>query len=323
MIERRQTQDRPSLLADVAEMYYLEEKNQAEIARLIGVTRSMVSRLLTEARQKGIIEISIHRLLQANHDLEAALVKRFDLRSACVAEVYSPDDPRLLQTIGRGGAQELIRYLTPNAILGLAWGTSVSATVDAVDVETPIPVKIVQLVGALGARNNEYDGHGLVSRLAEKLGGECYFLNAPFFCQSPEIVHSLLATDSIRETVIMGKKANVALLGVGTTMPDYSSFYLAGYVPLKELEYLHSTGAVGDVCGLHFDIHGNEICNDLCTRMVTIQKEDLLAIPTRIGVAGGGGKAEPILGALRIGYINALVTDQFTAKKVLQLAENA
>jgi len=78
---------------------------------------------------------------------------------------------------------------------------------------------------------------------------------------------------------------------------------------------------VGDVCGLHFDISGREKCGELCERLVTIQKDDLLKIPLRIGVAGGPGKVNPILGALRIGYINALVTDSVTAKKLLELAQ--
>ena len=72
-MEKKTLQDRASLLADVAEMYYLEEKNQAEIAKTIGVTRSMVSRMLTEARESGIVEIRIQRPLQSDPELESAL----------------------------------------------------------------------------------------------------------------------------------------------------------------------------------------------------------------------------------------------------------
>ncbi len=38
-----------------------------------------------------------------------------------------------------------------------------------------------------------------------------------------------------------------------------------------------------------------------------------------VGVAGGEAKAEAILGALRGGYVNVLVTDDATARKVLAL----
>lgn len=72
-MEKKPVQDRASLLADVAEMYYLEQKNQAEIAKTIGVTRSMISRMLTEARESGIVEIRIQRPLQSDPELESAL----------------------------------------------------------------------------------------------------------------------------------------------------------------------------------------------------------------------------------------------------------
>ena len=321
--EPRASQDRASLLADVAEMYYLQDMNQAQIARVVGVTRSMVSRMLSEARQKGIVDVTIRRPLQSDRELEAALAARFKLRAASVVMVRAPDDRRLLRYLGQGAADLLQKHLPPKTVVGLAWGTSISAAVDAIpaDERAALKIKIVQLVGALGARNNEYDGHGLVMRLAEKLGGEAYYLNAPFICQNRQMARALMNAQSIRETIVLARKVNVALVGVGSTSPKYSSFYLAGYVPLAELKAMIAAGAVGDVCGLHFDISGREKCGELCERLVTIQKDDLLKIPLRIGVAGGPGKVNPILGALRIGYINALVTDSVTAKKLLELAQ--
>lgn len=321
-MERRTFQDRASLLADVAEMYYLEEKNQAAIAKTIGVTRSMVSRMLTEAREGGIVEIRIQRPLQLDSDLESELKEKFGLKDVFVVVTSHRSGERLTRTLGNAGAQMLARYLAPQRILGLAWGTSISATVDAFETKEPMPVKVVQLVGAMGARNLEYDGHDLVARLTEKLGGEAYYLNAPYLCQNPEIAKSLLETKSVRETISVGKKTDIALLGIGTTSPDYSSFYLAGYVTRRELDDLRQAGAIGDVCGLHFDLHGQPACDDFCERLVSIRRMDLLSIPLRLAVAGGEGKANAILGALRSKYVNMLVIDSVTARKVLELAKS-
>ncbi len=312
--------DRASLLADVAEMYYLEEKGQAEIARVIGMTRSMVSRLLTEAREKGVLEVRIHRVLSFDHELETRLMQQFALKGTQVVLVGKPSNEYTLKYLGTAGAQLLKRYLASGLILGLSWGTSVSSVVGEIEIKEPLRAKIVQLVGALGARNTEYDGHTLVQRLAEKLGGEGYYLNAPFLCPNPQTAASLRKTGSVQETLNLGKKAKVALVGIGSAEPEYSSYYLAGYVPLKDLEKLQQGGAIGDVCGIHFDIHGKDCCTDFCERSVTIHKKDLLKIPVRIGIAGGKGKAEPVLGALRGGYINVLVTDAMTARQVLDLA---
>jgi DNA-binding transcriptional regulator LsrR (DeoR family) len=321
-MEKRSVQDRPSLLADVAEMYYLEQKNQAEIAKAVGVTRSMISRMLTEARESGIVEIRIQRPLQSDPELENALKDQFALKDVFVVITSHRNGERLTRTLGSAGARMLTRYLAPQRILGLAWGTSISATVDAFEVTEPMPVKVVQLVGAMGARNMEYDGHDLVARITEKLGGEAYYLNAPYLCQNAEMAKSLLKTKSIRETISVGKKTDVALLGIGTTSPEHSSFYLAGYVTRRELDELRKAGAIGDVCGLHFDINGQPACDDFCERLVSIRRPDILSIPVRLGVAGGEGKADAILGALRSRYVNVLVIDNISARKVLELARS-
>ncbi|MCK7483228.1 MAG: hypothetical protein M0C28_43900 [Candidatus Moduliflexus flocculans] len=172
-------------------------------------------------------------------------------------------------------------------------------------VEEPVPARIVQLVRCAGARNTEYDGHALVTRLAEKLGGEGYYLNAPFLCPNPETAAALHETQGVPGSLEMGRKAEVALLGIGSTAPGILQLCLAGYVPIEELQHLNQAGAVGDVCGINFDIQGRTICADFCDRLVTISKDDLPGIPVRIGIAGGSSKAEPILGALRGGYINS------------------
>jgi len=42
------------LIERVAWMYYKSKKNQMEIARILGLSRSKVSRLLTQAEKMGI-----------------------------------------------------------------------------------------------------------------------------------------------------------------------------------------------------------------------------------------------------------------------------
>jgi len=311
-----------NLLADVAEMYYLEGKIQSEIAETVGVTRSMISRMLTEARESGIVEIRIHRPMESDPELTSALKERFGLMDALVITTRHRRGDGLTRALGSAGARVLERHLAPQKVLGLAWGTTISATVDAFDADEPMPVSVVQLVGAMGARIMEYDGHDLISRMTEKLGGEAYYLNAPYLCDTAEIAESLLHSVSIRETINVGKRSDIALLGIGTTAPDFSSFYLAGYITRLELDDMRQAGAVGDVCGSHFDINGQPACTDFSDRLVSMHRADLLAVPVRLGVAGGEGKADAILGALCGKYVNVLVIDSRAAKKVLELAES-
>ena len=310
--------DRANLLADVAEMYYIAGKDQSAIAEEIGVTRSMVSRMLTEARSRGIVEIRIIRALNAEHELEEEIKHRFGVNSVFVVSAYSPEPERLLGNLGRAGASIFKQYLQPGLVVGLAWGTTISATVDAIEPGQVISCRVVQLVGALGARSHVYDGHALVQRLAEKLGGESYFLNAPYQCISSEIARAIMETQGIKEVVELGKQVQTALLGIGTTEIPYSSYYLAGYVGIEQIDRLRNAGAVGDIAGNHFDINGKVFNDEFSSRLVNIRVEDLIKIPVRIGVAGGPGKVKPIIGALRSKLVNILVTDSLTARSILQ-----
>ncbi len=129
-----------------------------------------------------------------------------------------------------------------------------------------------------------------------------------------------LEDSQIREAIEIGKRCDIALLGVGTTDARYSSLYKGGHITLAELEALQQAGAVGDVSGQHFDIDGHTPDIEFHNHLVGIAREDLLRIPKRLGVAGGAeAKARAVLGALRGNYINILVTDSDTASQVLEL----
>lgn len=320
MTESNRQIDRENLLADIAEMYFLQGKNQAEIAKDIGMTRSNVSRMLTEARNSGIIQIHINRPLKEDRTLAQELKERFQLINARVVVVDQSN--QLLPKLGQVAGKELLSRLKPGWILGSSWGTAVSATVDQLEVTSPISeINVIQLLGALGARIKEYDGHAIVRRLEEKLDAEGIYINAPFLVEDKNIAASLYENKNVQEPLRFGKHADIALLGVGSSELAHCSYYLANYVSRKEMLAIQETGAVGDVCGRFFSIEGNIIPKVFQDRMIGISLEDLKSIPVRMGVAGGPAKLNPIIGALRSGLINILVSDATTASEVIKRTE--
>jgi len=311
--------ERLEVLANVAQMYYVQGLNQTVIAKKMGVDRSTVSRMLTEARRQKIVEIRINHPISTHSELEKRLEEKYGLKRACVVVNQAEEYTQLLRRLGIAGANLLMSYLTPNQTLGLSWGTAVSAVVDAIQMTGQAPLRIVQLVGAMGAHNDVYDGRGLVHRLAQKLGSDAYFLNAPFLVESPEVARALKSTPSISEALTLGRECDIALMGIGSTETAYSSFYQAGYISLEELEALQACEMVGDVCGLHFDIEGGTPELGWHKRIITIQPEDLRIIPLRIGMAGGIRKLRPIQGALHTGYLNILITDEAAARELMKV----
>lgn len=309
--------DRPNLLADIAEMYFLEGKTQAEIAKHVGVTRSNISRMLMDARKTGIVHIQINRPLRENTSLARQLIDRFHLQNARVLAIEQYSD--LLDIIGKAAATELASRLKPNTIIGTSWGTAVSAAVDKIEISTKMHgIRVVQLLGALGARNEQYDAHAIVQRLAEKIDAEGIYMNAPFLVESPGLAQSLLSNKSVQETINFGGQADLALFGVGSSDLEHSSYFLANYVHKDEILEIQASGAIGDVCGRFYDLNGNMTAQKFQDRLIGISIEALLKIPIRIGVAGGPAKVQPIIGALRGGLINVLVSDEWTIGEVLK-----
>jgi deoxyribonucleoside regulator len=155
--------ERDELLAFVAEKYYLEDHRQSDIAGMIGLTRSAVSRMLTEARDKGIVEIIIHHPIQYDQVLEEKLKNRLGLKHVAVVVFNNQLSYNVVRKqLGAAGAKLLASLIKPGDKIGVAWGTTVQATIEAFEPD-PVPdTKVVQLVGVLGSTRHSYSAQTLV-----------------------------------------------------------------------------------------------------------------------------------------------------------------
>lgn len=308
-----------SLLAEVAMLYYYDGLTQEEIAKRLGVSRSSVSRMLSQARKKRIVEIHINYPWQVDQYLQVQLQEKFNLRLARVLKVNGWDYKRILLGLGAIAARYLEGILNENFILAIGWGTAVYHVVEAIKPMKLSGVQVVQMIGAVGAGDPLVDGPELARILAQKLGGTCYYLHAPLVVRDEKIRDALMNEPRIKEILKLAAKANIALVGIGSTDPSISSLLRAGYITLEELKLLREKGAVGDVCARHFDLNGNILDIELNKRIVGISIEDLKKIECIIGVAGSKVKAPAILGALKGNFINVLFTDNEAAQEILRL----
>jgi DNA-binding transcriptional regulator LsrR (DeoR family) len=86
----------------------------------------------------------------------------------------------------------------------------------------------------------------------------------------------------------------------------------------RDQDELRAAGAVGDICLRYFDAEGAVVGSQFDDRVVGIAPDQFQAIPRRVGVAGGERKHDAILGALRGGWLNVLVTDVDTAARLAE-----
>jgi deoxyribonucleoside regulator len=314
--------NRDEILARVASLYYDQNKTQQEISEMIGVTRSAISRFLTEAREKGIIEITVHYPYRKVPDLETALVKTFGLKSVHVLLRGERSNEEMVHGLGVLAAEYFSSIVTPESIIGVSWGTNLYQTIQAVS-PMPLPhAEVVQLVGGTGSEEASAIGPLLAPLLADKLSCACKFIHAPLITKSAEMCKALLEEPSIASVINRAKQADIALVGIGALALDINNPYRLGYISEQEVDNLVSHGAVGVVCARYYSLDGKSDCFDVNERVVGIDLDLLKAIPTKVGIAGGKAKAEAIFGALRAGYVNVLVTDEVAARLILGMVND-
>jgi len=312
------TDSRLRLLAEVASLYYENELTQEEIARKLGISRSNVSRLLAEAKQKGVVEIRINYPWETSPSLQMELMNRFNLRVARVLKADRMGYKRILRGLGALAARYLEGILNNASILAIGWGTALYEVVNALR-PRQLGIEIVQMIGAIGSGDPLIDGPELARELAKTLGGRYRYLHAPLIVRDEEVQKAFLREQRISETLELAKGADIALVGIGSVDPSVSSLLRAGYIDEEGLEAIRRCGAVGDICARQFDIQGNVLDIELNRRVVGIDIESLKRIDCVMGVAGGMPKAPAILGALRGGFVNVLITDNRVAQEVLRL----
>ncbi len=303
-------------MVKVAKQYFENGMTQQEIATSLRISRSSVSRLLSRAREEGIVQIGIDVPPGTYPELEKSLEESYDLVEVIVIETQNYDSPAgVALDLGIAAASYLERTIKENDIIGFAWGTTMKSMVDAVQPLKIPGVKIFQMNGGLTPQMTDIHGTSLTSNLATRLGGEAYMIQAPGVVDSPQTQNIFMSDTHVQQVFKIAQQASTAFLGIGTIADD-TLWGRAGLLSDEVTNELESLNAVGDIMSRYYDEFGKLVNSSLCQRVVGIPIEQLLGIDRRIGVAGGSNKFKAILGALRGAYINVLITDQITAQKL-------
>ncbi len=309
-----------ALLAKVASLYYEKDLTQAEIAKQLNISRPQVSRLLAEGRQTGVVKITIRHPADKQATWKQDLLDQFDLKEVQILVPGHLEPKQLTQRLGAIAARHLEELLQDGLTLGVSWSRSVYQVGRALQVARQKKVTVVQLTGTVGTINPLLDGPDLTRSIAQTLGGQYKYLPAPLLVESPGTRAAIMQDRSIREHMALFETMDVALMGIGHLASDDVGLLAAGYISKPDLREIIRQGGVGDICGYHYDLHGRVLPLELHDRLIGVNLETLRQTPYVIGVGGGIDKATAILGALRLGVIDCLVTDEIAARTVLKLS---
>lgn len=318
-VRRRGTSD-VRLMVRIAQLYYGMHLSQAEIGERLGLSRFQVGRLLDRAVDESIVRIEVVHPTARLVDLEDALVERFRLRAAVVADVPAAEAGEEADDLARDAVAEaavdLLAKERPTGVIAVSWGRTMLAVARRLPMAWTSAAEIVQLNGAASRSTQPTRAGEILERFAATSGATFRGLAAPAIVGSADLRDALLLEPAIRETIDAARSAPSAVFGLGIPAAD-SPHLASGFVDEAEQARLRAKGAVGDVIGRFLDAQGEIAWPKLDRRTVGLSLADLRAKPLRMGVAAGAGRGPIALAAIRAGVVNVLACDDATAEWVL------
>lgn len=313
----RGNNDHVRLMARVARMHHEQGMRQTAIATELHLSTARVSRLLKRAVEEGIVRTIVTLPPGVHTDLEQELETRYGLAEAVIVD-GPDDDTRVLPALGAAAAVYLESTLTGEVVGIASWSSSLLAVMDAMQPTNGYTLhQVVQMVGGHGNPAVQMESSRLIGQFAQLTGAEAVMVPAPGLLGSRQARDSLLADPPVAKVVARWDEITVALVGIGTLEPSALIRESGNAMAPDQLGRLRELGAVGDICLRYFDTEGRAITSELDDRILGIEPTKLLAIPRRVGVAGGMRKLAAIRAAVVGGWVNVLVTDANVARALL------
>lgn len=308
--------DNRRVLVKVAQMYYEEGATQSEIAEKIGVSRSLVSKYLTKARELGIVEIIIHdEGIHQFSQLERKVERLYGLREVVCIESVGQESSK--KQLGEAAAEFLLRVIKDEQIIGFSSGTTLYEIVKAIHSPQMFPsLKIVPLVGGVGNERVDIHSNYIVAKAGSALQASCELLHIPVMVDTKEAKEVLMRQPSIKNIFNLAEQSNIAVVGIGGS-PEHSTM-VQSYLGSEHQKITEDTRIVGDICYHFIDKFGKPILNEWNERVISIELEKLKKIPLVIGVASGLEKANAIKAALDGNLLDVLITDEVTATALVE-----
>ncbi|XWN30228.1 MAG: sugar-binding transcriptional regulator [Devosia sp.] len=310
--------DEERFLTRAAWAYYVEGMTQSEVAEKLGSTRLRVNKALADGRRRGLIRITFNTQYAACAEAEAALTKRFGIAKAYVAP--SPSDQRDVQVmVGAALGHLLSEVLSEPSVklFGMSWGNTLNiATRFVAAIDRP-DVEVVSVMGGL-TRGSDTNAFEITTRLADLLGAQHSYFPAPLYAGSAQSRDTIMALDVFRDVLNKIRSVDAIVMAAGDLSPR-SLLVRDGLPPDITHEELAAHGAVGDILGTVIDKDGMPIDHPINERLIGIGFDDLDPIANVIMAAGGLHKVDVVTAVLKRGVVDTFVTDEATAKAVLEM----
>lgn len=304
-------------IVKVASMYYDEGMTQAAIARKLGVSRSLISKILIDARNEGIVEIYIRSNDTYTVSLERELEKKFKLNKAVVVDTYSLNEPEIEKKVYQEAANCVIKMTANISTLGISWGESIRGMINHYPYTNQGNIEIYPLIGGMGDHHVEIHSNQLSYDLARKMHATAKYLYAPALMDNEFIKKELLANSAICNVIESSKNVDLAIVGISTPY-GVNTMNKIGYINKQNVAEFEELGVLGDINSQFFNAKGNLVSHPINRNVVGIGLYELKKIPNVLVIGFGMNKYDAIKVALKFNLVNNIVTTDKIATKLLE-----
>jgi DNA-binding transcriptional regulator LsrR (DeoR family) len=297
-------------------LYYIAGRTQDEIARTLKVSRPTAQRLVSLCLAERLITFRLEHPIAACMELAARLTASFELRF-CEVVPTDPSSPTAVAGIAERVAallESILRGDKP-AIIGMGTGRAMRASVEQLPSMDCPNHQLVSLVGNISP-DGSASFFDTVARLADLTKARHYPMPLPVFVSSEAERRQLLRINPVNRVRAMAEKADLRLVGVGQ-VDQGAQLHVDGFISRDELLELMRLGAVGELTGWAFDAHGVIIEGGTNLRVTSVPHRVSVDTLT-VGAAVGPSKVTAMRAALRGRMLNGLITDEMTARALLQ-----
>jgi len=314
-------EQREHLMVRVAKLYYELERTQSEIAKELGLTRWQVGRLMTEAKELGVVRIEITPRAQRRTELEIMLQQQFNLYDAIVVPTGdSTDSTLLMESVAQAAANYLAAMHPKPKLIGVSWGRTMSAVAKFLPTNWCPGLHVVLVNGSTHLHSTTVRTSAVAEEFAAAAGnGKTTLLPVPAIL-GKKTTRDALEEDPIVERVMeLAEQAETVCFGMGG-ITHQSVLLSSGYLNESDIDRLRDAGAVGDILGRFVDVKGAIVDSSIDDRTLGLRLESLCKKQHSIGVVSGPEKHNIAVAALAAGYLKVIVTDEATARHALEVS---
>lgn len=304
------------LILQAARLYYEDELSQDQVAAKLNTSRSNVSRMLTSARRLGYVEIRVIAPTSRHDYVAQQLIEKLGIDDI---QVIAPDRNDLaLNAVGRAAAQTLQKGLKPNQTIAISWGRGLEATVVNCRKDAIPGLKVTQLMGSLSNVLTSVSAEEVGRTLARNLNADFIPFSAPVTVSSPKTRDSLIQEPAVARVLNLARKADVALVGIGSAGSTSSEMLVDEFDLSKSERETTFKNMAGDIAARFYNAQGKILSSALDSRVIGLSLDEIRKIPNVIGVATGADKVLGVVGATRSKLIDHLIIDLACANAILK-----